>query len=514
MSTETEQKQAVAYKIRLIDMKQGVNEILLNYEDAEEMGVHPHDRAKLLTAHGEKATAVIDVSDTLVKKGEVGAFVEITGCCNLKDGDEVFIFPSSRPASVDIIKKKIAGVAWSREDIRTMINDITAGNLSDIELTAYAVAIQINGMSMEEVAWLTESMVETGETIEFEKCPVFDVHSVGGVPGNKYAPITVSIVAANGLIIPKTSSRAISSAAGTSDYMDIICNVEHSAKSIKKIAEEVGGTLVWGGGVNLAPADDDIIRVEYPLSLDPHGQVLASVMAKKKAAGINYVVIDIPVGAGAKVKTDDEARRLARDFIDLGERIGIKTRCAITYGGQPVGHAIGPALELMEALSVMEGAEKPNSLIEKSLSLAAIILELGGVAQPGDGRALAEKTLKSGAALKKFREIVAAQGGKADVSSKDLKPGKYTHEFISPKDGYIESLDNQALIKIARAAGAPRSKGAGIMLNVKRGNKTRKGEPLFTVYSENQRKLEDAKSLGFTLQPVKVEGMILEEIVE
>jgi AMP phosphorylase len=202
--------------------------------------------------------------------------------------------------------------------------------------------------------------------------------------------------------------------------MEVVCNVTYDAQSIKRIAQAVGGTLVWGGGVNLAPVDDAIIKVEYPLSLDPHGQVLASVMAKKKSIGTEYCVIDIPIGEGTKVLTIENARSLARDFIILGEKLGIRTRCAITYGGQPVGRAIGPALEIKEALSVLEGAEKPNSIIEKSLSIAGILLELGGAAAPNKGVELAKKTLKSGKALEKFREIIGAQGGNPDIKSDDI----------------------------------------------------------------------------------------------
>lgn len=504
----------ISYKVKRIDIAQGVHEVLLSREDAEDLGLHAHDRVKVVNDKGESISALVDITDTLLRRGEVGAFVELWRDLNLKDDREVHIIPTSRPASVDIIRKKIYGNAWSQEDINAIIEDIALGNLSDIELTAYAIAVQINGMSMDEIAWLTLAMVRTGEVIDFEVSPILDIHSIGGVPGNKYALITVPIVAANDLTIPKTSSRAISSAAGTADIMEVVCNVVHDAHSIKRIARDVGGTLVWGGGVNLAPVDDAIIRVEYPLSLDPRGQVLASVMAKKKAVGAEYCVIDIPIGEGTKVVTSDEARHLARDFILLGEQIGVRTMCAITYGGQPVGRAIGPALEIREALSILEGAEKPNSIIEKALSLAGILLELGGATRPNRGRELAKETLRSGKALEKFREIINAQGGDPDVKADDIVPGKYSYDLLSPKDGYIEAINNRAIIKVARAAGSPKDKGAGVMLRFKKGERAEEGEPLLTIYAENERKLNDAKVLARKLQPTRVEGMILEEVVE
>lgn len=504
----------ISYKAKKIDMAQGALEVLMNREDAENLGLRVHDRVKIINEKGESLTALVDITDSMLKKGDIGAFIELWKDLKLKENEEVNIVPTSRPASIDVIRKKIYGNIWTQEDIILIVDDIAMGNLSNIELTAYATAIQINGMTIDEITWLTLAMVRTGETIDFEMSPILDVHSIGGVPGNKYALITVPIVAANGLTIPKTSSRAISSAAGTADLMETICNIEQGAQSIKRIARDVGGTLVWGGGVNLAPVDDDIIRVEYPLSLDPRGQVLASVMAKKKAVGIDYCVIDIPIGEGTKVKTSEEARHLARDFILLGDRIGVRVKCAITYGGQPVGRAIGPALEVKEALSILEGAEKPNSIIEKALSLSGMLLELGGAASPNMGRELAKKTLKSGDALKKFREIVSAQGGNPNLKADDLIPGKYTYDFLSPKSGYIEAINNRAIVRVARAAGSPKDKGAGIMLKLKKGECTEKGESLLTIYAENKRKLGDAKALAYKLQPIRVEGMILEEIVE
>ena len=503
-----------AHKAKRIDIAQGIREVLLNKEHAEELGLRANERVKVVNKKGEGLVALVNVTETLVKMGEVGVYVDLWNSLNLKDGDAVHVVPTSRPASIDLIRKKIHGNIWHQEEIKAIVDDICRGNLSDIELAAYVTAVQINDLTMDETTWLTMAMVSTGDTIDWETSPILDVHSIGGVPGNKYAPITVSIVAANGLTIPKTSSRAISSAAGTADIMEVVCNVKHDAQSIKRIAGEVGGTLVWGGGVTLAPVDDSIIRVEYPLSLDPRGQVLASVMSKKKAIGAEYCVIDIPIGEGTKVVTPEEARNLARDFIMLGERIGVRTRCAITYGGQPVGKAVGPILEIREALRVLEGAESPSSLIEKSTSLAGILLELGGRALPDRGADLAKETLRSGKALEKFREIVGAQGGDANVSSRDLVPGEHSCEFPSPRDGYIEAPRNRALIKIARAAGSPRDKGAGLILRYKKGERVEEGEPLITIYAENKRKLEDARVLAGKLQPVLVEGMILGEVVE
>jgi AMP phosphorylase len=449
-------------KVRLLDFDLGSHEIFINQLDAVRVGLQALDRVLLLPGGAKDGlSSVVKVAKDSIPSGSVGIPRDFLKRFKAVEGQLVTILPASRPKSVDYIRKKLDGKTLKSEEIRAIIDDIARGNLTDVELTAYACATYCYDMTIEETVACIDAMVETGERITFTKGPVLDVHSIGGVPGNKYAPITVSIVAANGLMIPKTSSRAISSACGTADFMEVVCPVAFSASDIQRITEKTGGTLCWGGGVNLAPADDAIIRVEYPLSIDPHAQLLASVMAKKKAVGAQFVVIELPTGEGAKVESEEKARALARDFIAVGEKIGIKVQCAITYGGQPIGRAIGPVLEIREALQVLEGADSPSSLIEKSCSLAGILLELGGAAAKGDGYKLARETLRSGKALAKFREIIAAQGGDGTITADRLQPGKFSFDVKSVQHGYVESIANKKLNRIARAAGAPRDKGAG-----------------------------------------------------
>lgn len=504
------------FRAHAIDVAPGHPQVYLNVKDAEDMGMHPLDRVTLVEpVDNHRVTAVLNTTNTLVQPGTVGVTEEVSELLVLsRDGVTVELHPAPRPKSVELIRKKMDGLVLEPEEIRTIIHDIAAGNLSDIELTAYAVGVYVHDLNLKEIVAMINAMVEGGEFIAFDKGPVLDIHSIGGVPGNKYAPLVVSIIAANGLIIPKTSSRAISSACGTADFMEVLCPVEHGADDIKRIAETAGGTMCWGGGVRLAPADDAIIRVEYPLSMDPHGQLIASVLAKKKAVGAQIVVIEIPTGAGAKVETDEKARRLARDFIAVGEAIGIQIRVAITFGAQPIGYAIGPAVEAREALAALEGTKRPGSLVEKACELAGLLLELAGRASKGDGYDLAKETLESGAAHKKFMQIIELQGGDPNIRSGDIRVGPHEVVVTAPQQGYVESIDNKALVKIARAAGAPRDKGAGILLHAKLGHRVEKGKPLYTIYAEHDHKLQEAARLAAQFRPMKLEGMIIEEIVE
>lgn len=502
-------------KVRELDFELGTHDVFLNATDAAKYGLQALDRVTLL-ANGNKegVSSIVKIARKSIPPGEVGLAREASEHFHVKEGQEVTILPAARPRSVDYIRKKLDGKTLKSEEIRAIIEDIAKGNLTEIELTAYACATYHYDMTIDEIVACIEAMVDTGDRITFTRGPVLDVHSIGGVPGNKYAPITVSIVAANGLMIPKTSSRAISSACGTADFMEVVTPVEFTANEIKTVTEKVGATLCWGGGVNLAPADDAIIRVEYPLSIDPHAQLIASVMAKKKAVGAQFVVIEIPTGEGAKVEGEEKARALARDFIAVGDRIGIKVQCAITYGGQPIGRAIGPTLEIKEAIQVLEGSESPSSLIEKACSLAGILLELGGAAAKGEGYFLARETLKSGKALKKFQEIIGAQGGDPAISSAKLEPGRFRFDVKSVQHGYVESIANKKLNRIARAAGSPRDKGAGIYLHLKKGRRVEVGEPLFTIYADHEHKLKEAVALANQLTPLQIEGMIIEEIIE
>ncbi len=497
-------------KVKRIDMEVGGYEIILNEEDAKELGLHPQDRAKI-GIKGHLITGIVDVSQSIIKSGEIGMFVEISKKLNAKNGDKVRVTPTTRPMSVEYIKKKIYGDKLTKDEIYAIIRDISDDNLSLIELTSYVTAIQIRGMDLDETEWTTTAMVDSGEMIDFEY-PVFDVHSIGGVPGNKYAPIAVPIAASLGLKVPKTSSRAISSAAGTADLMEVLTRVDLKISDIKQIVDEVGATLAWGGAVNLAPADDKIVHVEYPLGIDPHSQVLASVMAKKKAVGADFMVLDIPMGPETKVPDEKSARKYAMDFIELGSRLGITVEAAITYGGQPVGRAIGPALEAREAMMAMEGKPVSNSVVEKATDIAGMLLELGNVAERGDGKNLAKNALRTGKARDKFLEILNAQGSRGIMKSDDVPIGKYQAEIHSPEEGYISIVSNKALVRIVRTAGAPRDKGAGIFLNKKKSEKTEKGEVLYIIYADSKVKLEEAVKLAKMLKPLQIEGMLITRI--
>ncbi|KXS40745.1 MAG: thymidine phosphorylase [Methanolobus sp. T82-4] len=499
-------------KVQPIDIKVGKYKVVLNTIDAKELGVYEGDRVRI--KDHVTLTAIVDFTEDMISPGMVGLYHEVQEQLQREWTETVEVEPAERPKSSRIIRKVMDGFKLERDEINELVKDIVEENLNDIEIAAFLTATYIKDMSEDETEWLTRAMIDTGEKIEFSTSPIMDKHSIGGVPGNKITLLIVPTVAANGLLIPKTSSRAITGAGGTADLMEILAPVEFSASQIKEMTEKVGGVIVWGGATNIAPADDKLIKIEYPLSIDPHCQLLASIMAKKGAVGAQKVVMDIPMGAGTKILDAKTGRKLARDLISLGERLGMDVDCALTYGASPVGRTVGPALEVIEALKVLETMEGPNSLIEKSVALAGMLLEMGGVAARGQGRDLAYETLKNGKALAKMKEIIEIQGGNPDVTHEDIKVGEFKADITAPANGYIIEFYNKRIVQTARYAGAPNDKGAGVLIHKKRGEVVEKGQPVLTVYAEKKDKLEDAVKFCRENPPILVEGMLIEKVAD
>ncbi len=483
--------------------------IIIHSKDAEREEIHPGNRV-IVSTKTSSFVAMVDIANNLLEPGEVGILRSVQRPFEISDNIEVNILPLVKPKSLEYIKKKLKGQNLSEKEIYEIIGDIVNGNLSDIEITAFVVAENTLDLSDDELTYLSRAMADTGEMIDWDRT-VYDKHSIGGVPGNKVTLLIVPIVAAAGLLIPKTSSRAITSPSGTADTMETLANVTFTAEELKEIATKTNGAIIWGGGLNLAPADDLIIHVEHPLDIDPEPQLIASIVSKKLATGVDFLVLDLPMGRGTKLPNESEARRFAARFIKVTEKLDIKTSAAITYGTQPVGHAIGPGLEAKEALETLMG-KGPGSLIEKSTGLAGMLLEMAGIAPQGNGKDLAYEILKSGKAYEKMKEIIEAQGGNPDIKPDELPIGDKKVIINAPNSGYITNVDNVKIKLAATIAGAPLDKGAGVLLHAKVGYKVNKGDALLTIYSNSSSRLEQAHKFVLQNSPILVESMILEKI--
>ena len=472
--------------------------------------IYPGDR---VSVQGPKSTltAFVNATERLVTKGTVGLYEEVSERTGITNKDTASVQYAPPPSSVQSIQKKMKGKKLNKQEIYEIVHDVVEQNLSEAEIAAFLVAQQTVMMDMDETEALTRAMADYGEHAEYKKT-TFTKHSVGGVPGDsKVSLINIPIVAAGGIFIPKTSSRAITSPSGTSDTMEVLANVEFTIPEIDEIAKKCGAALVWGGSLNMAPADDLLIRVERPLKLDPLSQMLASIMSKQLANDVDFMLLDIPVGSEAKVETDKQARSIAGKFSELADRLGITLRTVLTYGGQPVGHAVGPALEARETLVTLAN-KGPPSVTEKAIALSGVMFEMAGLATRGQGTAMAAELLASGKAEAKFRQIIELQGGDPKIKSDDIPVGDKTFDIISNANGYVTGVSNSRICKIAHLAGAPKDKGAGIYLHKKVGHNAKNGEPLFTIYSESEKKLDDAINFALKRPPHSVEGMIIEEL--
>jgi Thymidine phosphorylase len=352
-------------------------------------------------------------------------------------------------------------------------------------------------MSTKEVENMIHAIVNTGKRLNL-KGKIADKHSIGGFPG-RTTPIVVSICASAGLLIPKTSSRAITTAAGTADAMETICKVDFNIHEIKKILRKTNACIVWGGSLNLAPADDKLIHIERLLNLDPESQLLASILAKKIAVNSKYILIDIPYGKNAKVNKN-EAEHLARKFKKIGKHFGLKISTFSKLTEEPMGNGIGPALEIKDVIKVLKREDKCHKLEERSLELAAQLLEMTGKAKSGKGMDMAKEILESGKALDKFREIVKAQKGKLD----GLREAKFKYNLVAERNCKIVDINTKILNSTARIAGCPLDKFAGIFLHKHLGNNVKKNEVILTIYSENKSELREAVSYYRKLKPLKL----------
>jgi thymidine phosphorylase len=451
------------------------------------IGLHPLDRVEV-SANDKTVLAVLyTVEGTILQEGTIGLSNMAFEKLDVSEDTIVDVSPAEPPASADLLRGKMIGKELSPSDSVAIVNDLVRGRFSKVELTALVVSTKIFGLSDDEVYGLINAMVETGERLRFDTAVVADKHSTGGVPGNRTTPIVVSIAAAAGLVIPKTSSRSITSPAGTADTLEMLMNVELPPDRIYETVKKANGCLAWGGALKLAPADDMFIQIEHPLSIDAEGLMLSSILAKKKAAGSTHVLLDIPCGPGTKAANAEEGMHLKERFQRLGSRLGLNVRVLLTDGSQPIGNGIGPVLEAQDVLRVLRNdPDAPDDLRRKSIHLAGELLELTGCC-PVEGHDFAERLLKSGRAYEKFEAIREIQGRR---ESPPL--GSYAQKMLSDKSGRIKAINNRVIGRIAQLAGAPKNPGAGIYLARHVNDLVDRGDLLLTIYAESDEALTHA----------------------
>jgi thymidine phosphorylase len=439
----------------------------------------------------EKAHAIATlniITGDLLQKGQIGFSESAWQRLGLEKDTPIWLSHPRPVQSLSHVRAKVYGHELDEMAFQSIINDIIDGRYADVHVAAFVTACGDNNLNDNEITALTRAMVKAGSRIDWHTPIVVDKHCVGGLPGNRTTPIVVSILASCGLTMPKTSSRAITSPAGTADTMETLTNVSLSQDEMRKVVELEGACLAWGGSMRLSPADDLIIQVERALDIDSEGQLIASVLSKKIAAGATHVLIDIPVGPTAKVRTKEAAEQLSNSFRIVADKLGLKIKILQTDGTQPVGKGIGPALEALDILAVLQNkADAPVDLKERACFVAGAMLEMVEYAPAGHGAAKAKEILESGQAWMKFQAICRAQGG---LHKPPIAP--YRFSLVSHSSGVVKSIDNRKLAQVAKLAGAPADPEAGVEIFVKLGQEVDENEILLTIHSANSGELNYA----------------------
>jgi thymidine phosphorylase len=448
-----------------------------------------------VSANGRSVLAVLNICDdpAMLRGDELGLSEQAFRQLGLPEGADVSVAQAGPPASREAIRRKVTGSRLDYAEFESVIRDIVGNRYSKMEIAAFLIA-SASFLTTDEVLALTRAMASVGNRLTWPGGTVVDKHCIGGIPGNRTSMIVVPIVAAHGLSIPKTSSRAITSPAGTADTMEALARVEIGAEEMQDIVRAVNGCIVWGGHVNLSPADDILISVERQLGIDTREQLVASILSKKLAAGSSQLIIDIPIGPTAKVQSLAEGVRLRKLFEFVGDQIGLQLSVELSDGSQPIGNGVGPALEARDVLRVLHGeTTAPRDLRERSLLLAGRILEFDPALRGGTGIQRAQELLESGTAARQFERIIAAQGSLPRVPI-----GTITQDVLAPHDGVVTGIDCYRIARIARIAGAPTDKGAGVDLFKKVGDPVMAGEPLYRIHAEHNTDFRFATQMAET----------------
>ncbi len=471
-------------KVKKLKFLAGRPVCMIHELTAKDLSLHVGNRVSIKKKNKE-IISIVDTVSGIITKDEIAVSDSIIKSLSLKPKEIVDVEIIKKPPSINLIKKKLNGKRLNEKEIYEIIKNIANNSLTEVEIAFFVSAVYTRGMSSSETKNLTKAMADIGYKLRL-KGKVYDKHSIGGVAGNRTTPIVIAICSAAGLKMPKTSSRAITSAAGTVDVMETVAKVDFTIDQIKKIISKTNACLVWGGALGLAPTDDKIIKIERIVNIDSTSQMLASILSKKISVGSKYVLIDIPCGKSAKV-SKNQAHKLRLDFLNLAKKFNLSMKVILTDGSEPIGNGIGPILEMKDIIKVLKNDNPPKDLEKKSLLLSAELLRLAGKKQP---LKLANNILKSGQAYKKFLEIIKAQQG--NINKLNNPKPKYSHIIKAKTKTKIKHIDNKLINRLARHAGCPEDKAAGIYIHEKKGQIVEKGKPILTIYTESKEKLNHA----------------------
>jgi thymidine phosphorylase len=462
-----------------------------------------------LLADGKSLSVQIHglAAGVFLEPDEIGLSEEAFSSWEVAEGAEVALRRTPSPASRQALIQKVQGQELGETEYEMLLRDIIEGRYTDGEISAFLVSAT-RSLSDAEVIALAKVRTRFTPTMHWDRPIVVDKHSMGGVPGSRITLLVVPIVAAHGMAMPKTSSRAITSAAGTADAMEAVARVDLTGADVQRCVEQAGACIAWNGRLNHSVVDDVMNAITRPLGIDSNRWSVASILSKKLTAGSTHVVVDLPYGPRTKLKTQAQARELGDLFERVGAGLGLTVVAFATDGSRPIGRGIGPSLEVRDVRAVLANdPAAPQDLREKALFFAGQILSWDpAVGSLEAGRQLAEKLLTSGEANAAFERIIDAQGRKQPTL-----PGALTYAVCATNEGLVSELDGWRIAEIARRAGAPVDKSAGIDLKVGQGERVAQGQCLYVIHGSNAADLESASVLaqmsnGVTLSQERPSG--------
>lgn len=409
--------------------------------------------------------------------------------------------------TADLILRKRDGGELAPEEVEFLVEGYTRGEIPDYQMSAFLMAVYFSSMTDREVSRVTECMIRSGETLDLSGIPgvKVDKHSTGGV-GDKTSLIVAPLAAAAGVVVPMMSNRALGYTGGTLDKLESIpgFRTDLSSEEFRAVLKEHGLCFV-GQSDRLAPADSKLYALrDVTATVESVPLIAASVMSKKMAAGVDAVVLDVKVGSGASMKRQVDARRLAQMMVGIGRRMDKRVQALITDMNQPLGFAVGNALEVMEASQTLQNAG-PADLTRLSIEIAARMIHLGKKADSLDeARRLAEQKLVDGSGYRKLKDVIQAQGGNAQALDKfELLPNATgMREIVSPRAGYVSAIDAELVGRAASMIGAGRERkedaidpAVGVILEVKVGEKVDAGSVLCRLYYTREEPVEEGAEL-------------------
>lgn len=494
-------------KVQLLDIKDGERLIvLLNPKQAMAFGINLNNKVQLTKANGEYIVADVSLSEAVLE-GSVAICADISEKLNFENNELVAVsLAESSSTSYEAIRKKMKGETISYDEMFAIIKDISENKLDDTMMTYYVASSFFYPTTDEEMYQTAKAMAECGVMFKYPKGEIIaDKHCIGGVPWNETTMILIPLIASLGIKIPKNFSKSITSPAATGECVNVLMNINFNKEGIEKLVKDQNCCLVRWGGLDLAPADDKLIKVQYPLSMQSRAKVVSSIMAKKYAMGVTHSLIDIPVGPTAKVSSMKEAKDWKKKFEYVGKKLWMKMSVQITEANEVIGNGVGAVMQVREVLRILQQhPERAADLENKVIFLASKIIEEVGLAKGKEAVKLATHQLVSWAAWEKMQAIIQAQGGNPEVNSEALPLGKHTFDIIAEKDWVLKIIDLHDINAVCRKLGCPVIDQAGLYLYKKTGDKIKKGEVICKLYAQDEVKLKHGIERWKEISPLHI----------